>query len=87
MTSEVFGSLKCDCKAQLEAALRHIQAEGRGLVCYLRQEGRGIGLGIAQGFAKAGAELFLIADDPAVSDRAKEIGATGVAADILDGAA
>ena len=45
MTSEVFGSLKCDCKAQLEAALRHIQAEGRGLVCYLRQEGRGIGLG------------------------------------------
>jgi GTP cyclohydrolase II len=45
MTSEVFGSLKCDCKAQLDAALRHIQAEGRGLVCYLRQEGRGIGLG------------------------------------------
>ncbi len=45
MTSEVFGSLKCDCKPQLEAALAHIQAEGRGLVCYLRQEGRGIGLG------------------------------------------
>lgn len=44
ITSEVFGSLKCDCKAQLEEALRRIQREGRGLVCYLRQEGRGIGL-------------------------------------------
>lgn len=45
MTSEVFGSLKCDCKHQLDAALQHIQAEGRGVVVYLRQEGRGIGLG------------------------------------------
>jgi GTP cyclohydrolase II/3,4-dihydroxy 2-butanone 4-phosphate synthase/GTP cyclohydrolase II len=45
MTSEVFGSLKCDCKHQLDAALRFIQHEGRGVVIYLRQEGRGIGLG------------------------------------------
>ena len=45
MTSEVFGSLKCDCKAQLDTALRLIQSEGRGVVIYLRQEGRGIGLG------------------------------------------
>lgn len=45
LTSEVFGSLKCDCAAQLEAALRRIQDAGRGIVIYLRQEGRGIGLG------------------------------------------
>lgn len=45
LTSEVLGSLKCDCKAQLDAALRRIQSVGRGLVIYLRQEGRGIGLG------------------------------------------
>ncbi|MEZ4470929.1 MAG: GTP cyclohydrolase II [bacterium] len=45
LTSEVFGSLKCDCKAQLDFALDAIQAEGRGVVLYLRQEGRGIGLG------------------------------------------
>ena len=45
LTSEVFGSLKCDCKAQLDAALDFISAEGRGVVLYLRQEGRGIGLG------------------------------------------
>lgn len=45
MTSEVFGSLKCDCRDQLEAALASIQAAGQGVVLYLRQEGRGIGLG------------------------------------------
>lgn len=45
MTSEVFGSLKCDCRAQLEGALALIQQAGRGVVLYLRQEGRGIGLG------------------------------------------
>lgn len=45
LTSEVLGSLKCDCKAQLEAGLQRIQEAGRGLVIYLRQEGRGIGLG------------------------------------------
>lgn len=45
LTGEVLSSLKCDCKAQLNAALDFIQANGRGLVVYLRQEGRGIGLG------------------------------------------
>lgn len=45
LTSEVLGSLKCDCKAQLDSALAYIQREGRGVVLYLRQEGRGIGLG------------------------------------------
>ena len=45
LTSEVFGSQKCDCKAQLDLALSRIQAEGVGCVVYLRQEGRGIGLG------------------------------------------
>jgi len=45
LTSEVLGSLKCDCKQQLDAALKRIADEGRGVVLYLRQEGRGIGLG------------------------------------------
>ena len=45
LTGEVLGSLKCDCKAQLQGALRLIQRLGRGMVIYLRQEGRGIGLG------------------------------------------
>ncbi len=44
MTSEVFGSLKCDCKEQLEHALAEVARRGRGAVLYLRQEGRGIGL-------------------------------------------
>ena len=44
LTSEVFGSLKCDCRQQLEAAQEAIAAEERGVVLYLRQEGRGIGL-------------------------------------------
>lgn len=44
LTSEVLGSLKCDCKEQLESAQATIGATGRGVVLYLRQEGRGIGL-------------------------------------------
>lgn len=44
MTSEVFGSLKCDCKEQLDYALAEAARRGRGAVLYLRQEGRGIGL-------------------------------------------
>ena len=44
-TGEVLGSLRCDCRAQLDAALARIGAEGRGAVVYLVQEGRGIGLG------------------------------------------
>jgi GTP cyclohydrolase II len=44
MTSEVFGSLKCDCRDQLDWALGEIVRRGAGAVLYLRQEGRGIGL-------------------------------------------
>jgi GTP cyclohydrolase II len=44
-TSEVLGSMKCDCRDQLDAALERIASEGAGVVVYLRQEGRGIGLG------------------------------------------
>ena len=44
LTGDAFGSLRCDCRPQLEAALRMIEAEGSGVVVYLRQEGRGIGL-------------------------------------------
>jgi GTP cyclohydrolase II/3,4-dihydroxy 2-butanone 4-phosphate synthase/GTP cyclohydrolase II len=45
LTSEVFGSLKCDCRDQLDRALEMVSQLGRGVVLYLRQEGRGIGLG------------------------------------------
>lgn len=48
---------------------------------------RGIGLGIAEGFARAGATLLLIADDATMPERAKAIGAIGVTADVRDGAA
>ncbi len=44
ITSEVFGSLKCDCKEQLDWSLAEIARRGEGAVLYLRQEGRGIGL-------------------------------------------
>ena len=44
LTSEIFGSLKCDCRDQLQGALATIERAGRGMVIYLRQEGRGIGL-------------------------------------------
>jgi GTP cyclohydrolase II len=44
-TGETLGSLKCDCREQLDRALEAIMKEGRGVVVYLRQEGRGIGLG------------------------------------------
>jgi GTP cyclohydrolase II len=44
MTSEVFGSLKCDCAGQLKKAMRMIKKRGRGAIIYLRQEGRGIGI-------------------------------------------
>lgn len=44
MTGDVFGSLRCDCGAQLHKAMRQIAEEGEGVVIYLRQEGRGIGL-------------------------------------------
>lgn len=44
LTGDAFGSLKCDCGQQLDAALKAIAKEGRGVLVYLRQEGRGIGL-------------------------------------------
>jgi GTP cyclohydrolase II len=44
LTGDVFGSLKCDCGPQLKEALRLIGAAGGGVLLYLRQEGRGIGL-------------------------------------------
>lgn len=44
MTGDVFGSLRCDCGPQLHAAMAQIGKEGRGVLLYLRQEGRGIGL-------------------------------------------
>ncbi len=45
LTGEVLHSLKCDCREQLDHALRHIADREQGVVLYLRQEGRGIGLG------------------------------------------
>ena len=44
LTGDVFGSLRCDCGDQLDEALRRIAKEGRGILLYMRQEGRGIGL-------------------------------------------
>ena len=44
-TGEVLGSLRCDCREQLDAALARSAVEGRGVLVYLVQEGRGIGLG------------------------------------------
>jgi len=44
LTGDVFGSGRCDCGAQLETALRRMEAEGSGVLVYMRQEGRGIGL-------------------------------------------
>jgi GTP cyclohydrolase II len=44
LTGDVFGSLRCDCRLQLEQAMRQIAAEGAGILLYEQQEGRGIGL-------------------------------------------
>ena len=44
LTGDVFGSCRCDCGEQLESAMRMIAKEGRGILLYMRQEGRGIGL-------------------------------------------
>ena len=44
LTGDVFGSLRCDCGQQFDAAMKMIAAEGRGVLLYMRQEGRGIGL-------------------------------------------
>lgn len=44
LTGDVFGSGRCDCGAQLKTAMQMVQQEGRGIILYMRQEGRGIGL-------------------------------------------
>ncbi|WP_352399974.1 bifunctional 3,4-dihydroxy-2-butanone-4-phosphate synthase/GTP cyclohydrolase II [Anaerotignum sp.] len=44
LTGDVFGSCRCDCGQQLAAAMKQIEKEGRGILLYMRQEGRGIGL-------------------------------------------
>jgi len=44
LTGDVFGSMRCDCGEQLDAAMRMIEEDGAGVIVYLRQEGRGIGL-------------------------------------------
>ncbi len=44
LTGDTFGSLRCDCGQQLSAAMHQIEQEGRGILLYMRQEGRGIGL-------------------------------------------
>jgi 3,4-dihydroxy 2-butanone 4-phosphate synthase/GTP cyclohydrolase II len=44
LTGDVFHSMRCDCGEQLDGAMEQIEAEGRGVIVYLRQEGRGIGL-------------------------------------------
>lgn len=44
LTGDVFGSSRCDCGEQFDAAMKKIQKEGRGVLLYMRQEGRGIGL-------------------------------------------
>jgi 3,4-dihydroxy 2-butanone 4-phosphate synthase/GTP cyclohydrolase II len=44
VTGDIFGSCRCDCGAQLEESLKMIEAEGKGIVVYMNQEGRGIGL-------------------------------------------
>jgi 3,4-dihydroxy 2-butanone 4-phosphate synthase/GTP cyclohydrolase II len=45
LTGDVFGSFRCDCGPQLQAAMQRINDAGRGVIVYMRQEGRGIGLG------------------------------------------
>lgn len=44
LTGDAFGSMRCDCGDQLQTAMRRIEKEGRGILLYMRQEGRGIGL-------------------------------------------
>jgi 3,4-dihydroxy 2-butanone 4-phosphate synthase/GTP cyclohydrolase II len=44
LTGDVFGSVRCDCNDQLNAAMKMVEKEGAGVVLYMRQEGRGIGL-------------------------------------------
>jgi GTP cyclohydrolase II len=45
LTGDALGSIRCDCGEQLQRTMQYIAVEGRGILLYLRQEGRGIGLG------------------------------------------
>nr|MCU0368296.1 GTP cyclohydrolase II [Cyclobacteriaceae bacterium] len=44
VTGDIFGSCRCDCGPQLHSAMKMVEAEGKGVVLYMKQEGRGIGL-------------------------------------------
>ena len=84
ITSEVFGSLKCDCKEQLDAALLEVARRGRGAILYLRQEGRGIGLANkirAYGLQELGADTVDANRLLGLPDDAREYSA---AADMLE---
>ena len=70
-TGEVLGSLRCDCRAQLDAALDRIGREGRGVLVYLVQEGRGIGLG--NKIPRPKARSFRITPESGISARPKHL--------------
>jgi GTP cyclohydrolase II/3,4-dihydroxy 2-butanone 4-phosphate synthase/GTP cyclohydrolase II len=92
-TGEVLRSSKCDCRAQLDQAMRALSAAGRGVLVYLRQEGRGIGLGNkirAYALQEQGADtvdanrMLGFADDPRTYDIAAAIlAALGVSSVLL----